>query len=73
MIAQEAAKIIAEKGIQQFGQAKFKAAKNLNAMNNGCLPSNSDVEKKLIEYYQLFQADVDFDHILSLRKIALMR
>ena len=70
MIAQEAAKMIAEKGIQQFGQAKFKAAENLNVMNNGCLPSNSDIEKKLIEYYQLFQADVDFDHILSLRKIA---
>ena len=70
MIAQEAAKMIAEKGIQQFGQAKFKAAENLNAMNNGCLPSNSDIEKKLIEYYQLFQADVDFDHILYLRKIA---
>ena len=70
MIAQEAAKIIAEKGIQQFGQAKFKAAENLNAMDNGCLPSNSDIEKKLIEYYQLFQADVDFDHILYLRKIA---
>ena len=70
MIAQEAAKMIAEKGIQQFGQAKFKAAKNLNAMNNGCLPSNSDIEKKLIEYYQLFRADVDFDHILYLRKIA---
>ena len=70
MIAQEAAKMIAEKGIQQFGQAKFKAAENLNAMKNGCLPSNSDIEKKLIEYYRLFQADVDFDHILSLRKIA---
>ena len=71
MIAQEAAKIIAEKGIQQFGQAKFKAAENLNAMDNGCLPSNSDIEKKLIEYYQLFQTDVHLDHILSLRKIAL--
>ena len=71
MIAQEAAKMIAEKGIQQFGQAKFKAAENLNAMKNGCLPCNSDIEKKLIEYYQLFQADVDFDRILSLRKIAL--
>ena len=70
MIAQEAAKIIAEKGIQQFGQAKFKAAENLNAMNYGCLPSNSDVEKKIVEYYQLFQADIDFDHIQSLRKIA---
>ena len=70
MIAQEAAKMIAEKGIQQFGQAKFKAAENLDAMDNGCLPSNSDIEKKLIEYYQLFQADVDFDHILYLRKIA---
>ena len=71
MIAQEAAKIIAEKGIQQFGQAKFKAAENLNAMDNGCLPSNSDIEKKLIEYYQLFQTDVHLDHIKSLRKIAL--
>tara|TARA_B100001142_G_scaffold145322_1_gene146297 strand:+ start:766 stop:1365 length:600 start_codon:yes stop_codon:yes gene_type:complete len=70
MIAQEAAKMIAEKGIEQFGQAKFKAVDNLNVMNNGCLPSNSDIEKKLIEYYQLFQADVDFDHILYLRKIA---
>ena len=71
MIAQEAAKMIAEKGIEQFGQAKFKAADNLNVMNNGCLPSNSDIEKKLIEYYQLFQTDVHLDHILSLRKIAL--
>ncbi len=56
---------------KKFKVSPNQAKKVMNATAN-ITPGNAypDIEKKLIEYYQLFQANVDFDHILYLRKIA---
>ncbi len=56
-IAQEAARLIAEEGVSDYGMAKRKAATHLGALDSKHLPRNSEVEHALIDYQRLFQAD----------------
>jgi hypothetical protein len=56
-LAQEAARVMAEHGIQDFRAAKRKAADRLGVGVEGALPSNTEVEAALVEYQRLFAAD----------------
>jgi hypothetical protein len=56
-MAQEAARVMAEHGIQDFRTAKRKAAERLGVGEEGSLPSNTEVEAALVEYQRLFAAD----------------
>lgn len=69
-IAHEAAKLVALEGLEDFLQAKKKAAQQLNIKNKRLLPSNSEIEIALIEYQSLFQNDKQHQIICELRKIA---
>ena len=71
ILAQESAKIIVSQGIENFSDAKNKAAQKLNIENLGCLPSNSDIEKSLKEHYQLFVPDTHTDYIKLMRETAI--
>jgi hypothetical protein len=55
-IALEAARIIAEEGISDYGLAKRKAATHLGAADARQLPRNAEVQQALIGYQRLFQA-----------------
>ena len=70
MIAQECARIMIEQDIKKYHTAKMKAASNLNLAHLGCLPSNSEIEEKLVDYYHLFDGDSHVDVIHKLRKTA---
>ena len=72
MIAQESARIIAEQGFENFSAAKAKAAKFLNVEKKGCLPNNSEVERKLIQHYKIFHYKSHSNLIYSMRSIALI-
>jgi len=72
MIAQESARIIAEQGIENFSVAKAKAAKILNAEKKGCLPNNSEVEKKLFQHFEIFHHKSHSNLIYSMRSTALI-
>jgi hypothetical protein len=63
-LAQEAARVMAEHGIQDFRAAKRKAADRLGVGVDGALPSNLEVEQALTEYQRLFGAA---NHDASLR------
>ena len=67
ILAQESAKIIVSQGIENFSDAKNKAAKKLNIENLGCLPSNCEIEKSLKEHYQLFVPATHADYIKLMR------
>lgn len=69
-IAHEAAKIVALEGMEDFLQAKKKAAQQLNINNKRLLPSNSEIELALIEYQSLFLPEQQSEIISSLRKTA---
>ncbi len=54
-LAQEAARLMAEHGIQDFGVAKRKAAERLGVTDGAAvLPKNSEIETALGEYQRLF-------------------
>ncbi len=56
-IAQVAARLIADDGVADFGQAKRKAARQLGAPDSHSLPSNEEVEVALAEHHRLFAQD----------------
>jgi hypothetical protein len=70
-IASAAARLMAEDGIGDYGQAKRKAAKNLGAGEGDALPSNEEVEAELRTYQALFQDEEQTERLRELRKSAL--
>jgi len=71
MLAQEAARIIVEQGIEDFRIAKLKAAERLGMSARGSLPGNSEIEQALGEHLQLFGRESHVDLLRILRTTAL--
>ena len=57
MVAQEAARIIVNQGIRDFGLAKKKAAERLGLTDRGSLPGNAEIELAVSEHLQLFAGE----------------
>lgn len=71
-IAADAARIMAEDGIDDFALAKRKAARRLGADGDRqALPTNDEVEAELHAYRELYQANEHPLRIAELRRIAL--
>ncbi len=70
-IAAQAARLMAEDGIAEFGAAKRKAARQLGFASSDALPSNDEVEAELRAYQTLFQNDEQHARVAALREIAL--
>lgn len=71
LIAHEAARIIAEEGINDYLPAKNKAAARLGIANSRSLPRNEEIDQALQEYHRLYRSDTQPRHITRLRKLAL--
>lgn len=71
MLAQEAARIIIEQGIEDFRIAKNKAAERLGLKNYGSLPGNTEIQTAITEHLQLFDRESYFDRQCALRRSAL--
>ena len=56
LICTEAARIMAEEGVQDYHSAKRKAANRLNQPETKNLPSNQEIEDALTRHLQLFHA-----------------
>ena len=50
LIAQKAAQMMAEDGISDFSYAKNKAGRQIGALDNSVLPSNTEIEEELKRY-----------------------
>lgn len=70
-IAQEAARLIAEEGVQDFYAAKRKAAQRLGAPDTRNMPRNQEVEAALQAHQRLFQADSQTARLSELRRAAI--
>lgn len=70
-IALEAARIMAEEGIEEHGLAKKKAADRLGLADCRNLPRNEEIEAALIEHQRLFSDADQPRRIAHLRKLAL--
>ena len=65
MIAQAAARLIAEHGIADWALAKRKAARTLQLPERAALPADDEIEDALRDYHALFRGD---EHEASLRR-----
>lgn len=71
MIAQQAARMMAEDGISDYAYAKKKAGRQLGVSDNSSLPSNAEVEEELKLYNALFLSEAQPENLRDLRKNAL--
>ncbi len=71
MIAQTAARMMAEEGIFDYGYAKKKAGRQLGVTDGSMLPSNAEIEEEVRLYHEIFNADEQPQNLLDLRKAAL--
>lgn len=70
-IASAAARLMAEDGIGDYGQAKRKAAKSMGMGDGEALPSNEEVEAELRAYQALYQDEEQTERLRELRQTAL--
>jgi hypothetical protein len=66
LVAQQAARIMHEQGVQDYLMAKRKAAERLGIEDRAALPSNREIEDALLEHQRLFAGP---DHDTSLRRL----
>jgi hypothetical protein len=69
-LAQEAARLMAEGGIEDFGLAKRKAAERLGVRGNGALPTNAEIQARLIERQRIFEPERRARRVAKLRRVA---
>ena len=71
LIAQQAARLMAEDGVHDYAYAKKKAGRQLGVSENSVLPTNAEIEEEIRLYHQLFSADEQPVELAKLRQAAL--
>jgi hypothetical protein len=71
LIAQSAARMMAEDGISDYAYAKKKAGRQVGVNGNDVLPSNAEIEEELKLYNALFLSEDQPENLRELRKNAL--
>jgi hypothetical protein len=69
-IAHLAARLMAEDGIEDYAQAKHKAARQIGAPDARQMPNNDEIDAALSVYRELYQSD-HCAQLLELRQLAL--
>jgi hypothetical protein len=70
-LAQEAARMMAEQGIDDFLLAKRKAAERLGVADASALPKNTEIERALADHQRLFGAQTHSSALHELRNVAM--
>jgi len=70
-VAEEAARIMREQGVDDFLLAKRKAADRLGVTDASILPRNTEIEAALVAHQRLFAADRHEADLASMRRSAL--
>ena len=70
-IAQEAARLMAEHGIQDYLVAKRKAAERYGVVEGAFLPKNTEIEAALMAYQRLFGGTQHATSLQEQRRVAL--
>ena len=72
MIAQQAARMMAEDGINDFAYAKKKAGKQLGVSEASVMPTNAEIEEEIRLYHEIYNADEQPAELAKLRQAALL-
>ena len=70
-VADEAARIMREQGVDDYLLAKRKAADRLGVTDASILPRNTEIEAALVAHQRLFAADRHETGLAELRRSAL--
>jgi hypothetical protein len=71
-LAEEAARLMVEHGIQDFALAKRKAAERLGVRSGaGALPSNAQIQERVVERQRIFEPDGRDERLIKLRSVAV--
>lgn len=70
-VAQEAARLMAEHGIQDYQLAKRKAAERYGVVEGSFLPKNTEIEAALAAYQRLFGGEQHASSLREQRRVAL--
>lgn len=70
-VAQEAARLMAEHGIQDYLVAKRKAAERYGVVDGAFLPRNTEIEAALLAYQRLFGGARHASSLQEQRRVAL--
>ena len=72
LIAQKAAQMMAEDGINDFAYAKKKASKQLGVNEASVMPTNAEIEEEIRLYHEIYNADEQPLELAKLRNAALI-
>lgn len=70
-VAQEAARLMAEHGIQDYHLAKRKAAERYGVVEGAFLPKNTEIEAALVSYQRLFGGEQHASSLREQRRVAV--
>ena len=70
-IADEAARLIRDHGIQDYGLAKRKAAARFGVSMAGALPSNAEIQARVLERQRVFDGADERDRLAHMRRLAV--
>ena len=70
-IAVHAARLMAQDGIEDYGLAKRKAAKQLGIPDSSRLPNNDEIDAALREYQDIYRSEAQPQRIRALREHAV--
>jgi len=70
-LAQEAARIIVEHGVDDYLMAKRKAAERFGVTDHAVLPKNTEIEEALASHHRLFGSGSHGDELAGLRRRAV--
>jgi hypothetical protein len=72
LIAQKAARMMAEEGISDYAFAKKKAGRQISIVDIDCLPTNAEIEEEIKLYHEIYHADDQPEALRLLRNDALV-
>jgi hypothetical protein len=70
-LAQEAARIIVDHGVDDYRFAKRKAAERMGVTDHAVLPKNTEIEAAIAEHHRLFSARSHASELAELRREAV--
>jgi hypothetical protein len=70
-LAREAARLMIEHGLEDYGFAKRKAAERMGVTDHAVLPKNTEIEEALAEHQRLFVPESHATELSAMRHAAL--
>jgi len=70
LLAQEAARLIVDHGMHDYGQAKRKASQRFGVRDAAVLPSNTEIEESVIERQRIYDPELHERRLTAMRSLA---